>query len=217
MSATGSVDHFSVANVDAHVVCTAFKKEHEVAGLGILLGNLCNLCVLLARRTQDVDAGGFSVDVLRKAATIETVRSIGARNIRITDLLFSHLDDGGAQHFHLLDQRCALQDFHRAACLHRCYLLAGGVRNGEKFSLSVGCGRSINLRCGRCSSGGADDRHRSDQHGRSGTDIPQAWARRTRTQGRTHGAFVGHHADDRRTDLRHHEKVTVEYRTLARL
>ena len=41
-----SIDHFSVANVDAHVMGALLEKEHEVTRLGIALLDLCGLAVL---------------------------------------------------------------------------------------------------------------------------------------------------------------------------
>ena len=80
------IDHFSVANVDAHVMGALLKKEHEITRLGLAPLDLCDLAVLGFRIMGERLARNILVDIAHQARAIEGIRTGVASPIGVPDL-----------------------------------------------------------------------------------------------------------------------------------
>ena len=80
------IDHFSVANVDAHVMGALLKKEHKVTWLGIALLDLCDLTVLGFRIMWERHARNILEHIAHQARAIEGIGAGLASLVGVPDL-----------------------------------------------------------------------------------------------------------------------------------
>jgi hypothetical protein len=96
-----SIDHFPVANVDAHVMGALLKKEHEITRLGIALLDLCDLAVLGFRIMGERLARNILEDIAHQARAIEGIRTGVASPIGVPDLFAGEFHKFVADHLNV--------------------------------------------------------------------------------------------------------------------